>query len=427
MHHFLNFKGFAEAKLDLFEPLTVLIGPNGSGKSNVIEAVELLSFVAQGRPLHEVVDVGSGTPGDLEIRGGLASCPRYGSPLFALGFSASIPFERERNRLRYDIVVQPEPYPRIALEKLIIGGEIMIFETVLKTDMAVSGDIKVRYNNFAQGGKKPIVRVPASRSVLSQYHQFATKNKKFKQCAQVVRIVSVYLSSSFVFDPAPDLMRSYGRIGDRQLTRNGKNLSAVLYSLRHGTEEQQESLERLFGWIKQLPEEPYSDLDFVATKLGDVIFGFKEDGNFVDARSLSNGTLRSLAVLTALETVAEGSRVIIEEFDNGLHPSRVRVLTQALRSCCERRKLNVLVTTHNPATLDCLDSEQLKGVVMCVWDDALESFNLVRLVDVPRYPELMERGRLGDLVTRRVVKDYLSPQFEEKRKGEALKWLEDLG
>lgn len=45
MHYFNNFKGFAQAELDLSQPLTILIGPNGSGKSNVIEAVELLSFI----------------------------------------------------------------------------------------------------------------------------------------------------------------------------------------------------------------------------------------------------------------------------------------------------------------------------------------------------------------------------------------------
>lgn len=39
MHYFKNFKGFYEANIDLFNPLTVLIGPNGSGKSNLIETV----------------------------------------------------------------------------------------------------------------------------------------------------------------------------------------------------------------------------------------------------------------------------------------------------------------------------------------------------------------------------------------------------
>ena len=45
MHQFRDFKGFKQVGIDLLRPFTLLIGPNGSGKTNVIEAIELLSFV----------------------------------------------------------------------------------------------------------------------------------------------------------------------------------------------------------------------------------------------------------------------------------------------------------------------------------------------------------------------------------------------
>lgn len=429
MHHFEDFKGFARAKLDLMEPLTVLIGPNGSGKSNVIEAVELLSFIAQGHPLHEIVDVGRSGSGGLEIRGGLASCPRHGKESFSLGFSARIKFEGDTKRFEYWVKVRPLPHPRIVEEKLYFSHQTMIFETVGGEEPAASGDVRVRYNNFARGGKKPQVPVAASRSVLSQYAEFAQTNKKYRACLRVVQGLMRHLRASFVFNPVPGLMRSYERVSTAQLLRDGSNISAVLYALTKGKKDHSETLDRLLKWIRQLPEEPYQDFDFVHTKLDDVILGFKEGGNgtrFVDARLLSDGTLRSLAVLTALETVEEGSRVVIEEFDNGLHPSRVRILTEALETCCKTRKLNVLVTTHNPATLDSLQPDQIKRVVMCVWDKELGAFNLVTLADLPQYPEILERGRLGDLVTRRIVEQYLSPDFEKARKQEALEWLKSL-
>lgn len=238
-----------------------------------------------------------------------------------------------------------------------------------------------------------------------------------------------YLRSSFVFDPHPNLMRAYERIGNNILSRGGANLSAVLFAMDQGNTEEKETLNRLLGWIKQLPEEPYRAFRFFTTPLNDVIFGLQEgddEDRIVDARLLSDGTLRSLAVLTALETVEPHSRVIIEEFDNGLHPSRVHILSQAIESCCRRRNLNVLVTTHNPATLDALQPEQLDGVVLCAWDNAQQTFKLVRLHDLPRCDELLEQGRLGDLVTRRVIEQYLAPNFEEERKAGALAWLEDL-
>ncbi|MCY3761924.1 MAG: AAA family ATPase, partial [Gemmatimonadetes bacterium] len=205
------------------------------------------------------------------------------------------------------------------------------------------------------------------------------------------------------------------------------NLSAVLYGLSTGDEAQQASLARLLSRIRQLPDEPYEDFSFTTTDLGDVIFGLRErTGYTVDARVLSDGTLRTLAILTALETVQERSRVIVEEFDNGLHPSRVEVLTAAIGEATKQRRLKVLVTTHNPATMNSLTDEQTKGVVLCTWSQTKESADLVELGELPRSDELLERGQLGDLVSRRVVEQYLAPEFEEHQREKVLKWVEAL-
>ena len=39
MHCLTDFKNFARAEVNLFEPLTVLLGRNGSGNTNLIEGV----------------------------------------------------------------------------------------------------------------------------------------------------------------------------------------------------------------------------------------------------------------------------------------------------------------------------------------------------------------------------------------------------
>ncbi|MBF0530218.1 MAG: ATP-binding protein, partial [Deltaproteobacteria bacterium] len=300
----------------------------------------------------------------------------------------------------------------------------MIFETV----EATSEMLLARYNNFSRGGKKPQVAIAANRSVLSQYKDFCKNNYKYDACVELTKNIMEYLRASFIFDPNPKLMRSYERIGNRFLSRNGANLSAVLYALKEGNEEDKMSLNRLLGWIKQLPQEPYQAIDFVTTDLHDVIFKIKESDReeFINARLLSDGTLRTLAVLAALETAEPSSRVIIEEFDNGLHPSRVQMLTQAIQEACDRRKLNVLLTTHNPATLNSLQQSQLEGVVLCAWDPAQHAFSLIRLLDLPRYEELMEQGGLGDVVTRRLIEKYLMPNFEKMHKENVLAWLDSL-
>ena len=421
MHYLRNYKGFADAQIDLFKPFSLLIGPNGSGKSNVIEAIELLSFVARGQPLHEIGDIGRGS-GGLEVRGGLQTCGREGRDRFRLGFSASIELLGGYSYpLLYDVEICTQPYPQIIGEQLKVEDQTL-YETLAKQPDSTSHDLTVRYDDDLSA------QVSSDRSVLSQYREFAASNNpSYEVSLQAVQATISHLQASFVFDPDPKLMHSYERVGDTILKRNGSNLSAVLYGLSTGDAEQQETLQRLLEKIRQLPDEPYQKFDFTLTELKDVIFGFQESSGYkVDARVLSDGTLRTLAILTAFETVAEGSRIVIEEFDNGLHPSRVRVLTEAIAEVAKHRQLNVLVTTHNPATMDFLTQKQLDGVVVCTWDDENGSASLVRLNELPRYDEFLERGRLGDLVTRRVIDQYLAPEFEEQQKKKALAWLESL-
>lgn len=425
MHHLKDYKGFADARIELLQPFSLLIGPNGSGKSNVIEAIELLSFVASGRPLHEIGDVGRGGNG-LQVRGGLQSCGRMGRDRFVLGFVARAKFEYEQELLDFRVEICTRPRPRIAEECLGIGNRTL-YETLPTQQDSPASDIKVRYDNFARGGIKPQARVSSGRSMLSQYQEFSTSNKRLKSCLRLVRIVMAHLQAPFVFDPNPKRMRNYERVGDSILKRDGSNLSAVLYGLSEGDDDQHATLNRLLDGVSQLPDEPFVKFDFTRTDLGDVIFSLRESSGYtVDARVLSDGTLRILAILTAFETVSEGSRIVVEEFDNGLHPSRVGVLTEAIAKVAEKRNLKVLVTTHNPATMNFLTREQLEGVVLCTWDAEKGSANLVRLDQLARYDELLERGRLGDLVARRAIEQHLVPDFEERQRNKVMKWLEDV-
>lgn len=425
MHNLIDFKGFKATSIDLLRPFTLLIGPNGSGKTNVIEAIELLSFVAHGHPLYEIADVGRAATG-IQIRGGLQGCVRMGEDIFALGFTAGIRLHRAFKPVNYALHICTKPHPHILGERLTYDGRT-IYETLFKNPWEASRDLVVKYDNFARGGRKPQTAASSERSVLSQYREIAQKNRNFKECMRLVQIVMHHLQASFVFDPNPKLMHGYERIGNSVLSRDGANLSAVLYALSVGDKAERESLNRLLFQIRQLPNEPYEDFNFTVTDLGDVIFGLREKtGYTVDARSLSDGTLRTLAILTALETVQEGSRVIVEEFDNGLHPSRVGVLTSAIEEAIKRRDLNVLVTTHNPATMNNLTAKQIEGVVLCTWSKEKEAADLVELMHVPRSDELLERGQLGDLVSRRVLEQYVAPEFEEQRRKKMLAWIEAL-
>ena len=435
MHCLADFKNFAYAEIDLFEPLTILLGRNGSGKTNLIESVELLAALAGGVPFNEITDIDRG--GTFEVRGGLRSCMRFGTRSFRLQFNqAYVSFDDERNQaVDYSIEVASHGRHEIRLsaEKLTIGNRVFFDARNHGSEI-----FDVRYDNFSRG-KNPSCQVSAVRSVLSRYEEVIgnsrANNPKRRKSPTTVKSVRDYLRRSFIFDPQPKLMRAYERVDlQPRLLRNGANLSAVLFALHEADDpKQQESLQRITNTIRQIPEEPFARIDFVETSLGDVMAGFvPEDGEgtngerLIDARLLSDGTLRMLAVVTALETIPPGSRIIIEEFDNGLHPSRARLLVQELTRAANRRKLNVLVTTHNPAFMDALDESQMDNVLLCHRDESKGTSGVIRLGDLEVAGTLALRGGMGDFVTSGALERHLAPDFAEKRAQTTREWLESL-
>ena len=455
MHHLINFKNFSDARIDLLKPVTLLIGRNGAGKSNVIEGVELLAELAQGRSLHEISDVGRGGGSTFEIRGGLRNCPRREHARYDpideviepgqlyLKFSAQL----SGVAVEYLISVVAGNSPHIVEERL-TWGERTLFETVDRVNRDNDDIIQVRFDNFAKGGKKPIRAMTAQVSTLSRYDTLPTSDSKMSgQALDVVKAIRSHLKHSYVFDPHPKRMRDYENMGQTQLFRDGANLASVLYSLKllAETDAPAEELKKnrmvaavrqqnarasfdlILQRIRQLPEDSFTDFVFEKTSLGEVGLGFRySDQSVLSSRQMSDGTLRALAILTALETVPTGSRLVVEEIDNGIHPARVKVLMDAVWETAKRRKLNVLATTHNPATLDQLSDEQIKSVVLCFHDPAVGASRLLPIPDLPASESMLEQGRLGELMTQQVLEKHVQPGFEKRRAKQGLAWLDKL-
>lgn len=454
MHHLVNFKNFADAKINLLNPVTLLIGRNGSGKSNVIEGVELLAYLAQGRSVHQISDVGRGSGSTFEIRGGLLSCSRrehegydpddalFHPQSFTLAFDALV----ASVHTRYSITVAVSGKPHILGETLKWGTRVL-FETVSDPKAENPDILPVRFDNFSRGGKKPVRSMAADQSVLSRYESLPTsENDSANQAMTVVRGVRSHLQHAYVFDPNPKLMRNYENVGQTQLFRDGSNLASVLFELERMAsvsekepkgkllgmaaffgKSSRETLTRIRDRIRQLPEDAFTELTFEQTRLGEVGLGFRySDTSVLSARQMSDGTLRALAILTALETVPEGSRLVVEEFDNGIHPARVKTLVDAVWETAKRRHLNVLATTHNPATLDQLDSIQIQGVVLCFHDSTQDASSLLPVSELPAAESMLEQGRLGELMTQQVLERHVQPGFAQKRAEKGLAWLNKL-
>lgn len=426
MHNF-SFKRFNNSSINLFRSVTVLIGRNGAGKSNVIEGVDLLAVLANGIPLHEIRDIGQGF-GKFEIRGGLQGCPRLGQHVFMLGFSAVI---GENEFFDYAITIDPMNTSPIVCSEVLTVGNRQYFTAEIDYKKSL---LDVKYDNFKQG-TNPVITLSPDRSVLSRYAEFVLSEeekgkttKRLRAALSKVRGISVYLEASYVFDPDPKKMRSYERIGSANLLKDASNLSSVLHSLSVGGAENKKKLKEILQIIKQVPEESFDKFEFITTKLNDVILAFteKESGLLLDARLLSDGTLRTLAVLVALHTVDRKSRVVIEEFDNGIHPSRAKMLVDEIWRISSERNLNVLMTTHNPTTLDLLSQQQLSSVVLCYYDQKDKSSKLIELLSIADSDILMETDQLGDLVTKGVLEKFVNKNNDNERKKSAKKWLDKL-
>jgi predicted ATPase len=222
-------------------------------------------------------------------------------------------------------------------------------------------------------------------------------------------------------------MRQYSFVVEKSLKGDGSNLSSVLYDLCEGKDQR----ERVLDFIRALPEQDIRDVGFLETPRKEVMLTLTESfagrDKVWDAGILSDGTLRVLAVAAALLSAPEGSLVIIEEIDNGVHPSRAGVLLENIQGVARGRNVRVLVTTHNPALLDALPTEAIPDVVCCYRDSQEGDSRLIRLEDLKEYPELIAQGPLGQLMTKGILDRYLKDRTSsEQRRVKAREWLKSL-
>ena len=97
-------------------------------------------------------------------------------------------------------------------------------------------------------------------------------------------------------------------------------------------------------------------------------------------------------------------RIVIEEIDNGVHPSRAGELVKALCELGRKRHIDVLCTTHNPVLIDSLGVDMLPFIsyVSRSADDGASKVEPVE--DVRNITKLMSSNTVGELI----VKDKLS-------------------
>jgi len=248
----------------------------------------------------------------------------------------------------------------------------------------------------------------------------------------------------------PSALRKTDEINaSSHLTINGAHLPANLYRLSQ------------ISVVNTKNQEPVVDPDFIysqianrlATLIGDVSKVWVDrdnkreiltlqvtgiDGTNHPARSLSDGTLRFLALsVLELDVTAQGL-ICLEEPENGIHPERIPAMLHLLQDIAtdadepvdETNPLRqVIVNTHSPAVVSKVLDDSLLVAEMRedIWDDQrFKKVSFSCLSDTwrakaPEKPSIVSKGKLMA---------YLNPaspsQTKEKRRPRRVADRDDL-
>lgn len=408
-----NWKSYQKASLHI-DPLSVLVGTNASGKSNALDALLLLNRVASGAMLTSALK-GDGT--QPPVRGGVEWAARQPGSVFALGVVCRADeltdyeyrLEGRITESRCDL--NSEQLTRVKYRpgkdgqrKSPAGPGIKL----LRTDACIenSPTITARLYNEKQGTPRQLSRANA---VL-----FQLVGQKLRQEIQdgVAEVVSA-LRDIFILDPIPSHMRRFSPLSDK-LEPDAWNIAGVLAALPKEKEKEIEAV--LTQYASQLPERDIQRVyaETVGKFNSDAMLYCEErwldQGSppTVDARGMSDGTLRFLAILTALLTRPQASLLVIEEVDNGLHPSRARLLLDMLKAVGTKRGVDVLVTTHNPALLDAMGTEMVPFITVANRDPSTGYSVLTLLEDIAQLPKLLAQGPIGRLSSQGLIEKSIS-------------------
>lgn len=436
-----NFKSYKEATLPL-SSLTLLIGANASGKSNAIEAFRFLSWVAGGERLSTLKNRVNDS--DKVVRGSVKDLAFNSMDQFSLIFQLEEDFEYEgvfevsSNSIELKSEVIRSREDKVFILKSLIYPYFSEFSKFYSIDLVDAvNEIAKRnngLNNFLSSNLNDQITIYKNKdSDISEFlmvdkhtaildHLEEGKNKAWDDFDNIRE----FLKQSFFFDFVPNNMR-IDSIADNILRPDGSNIAGVLYNIC----EEAKNKSKLLLLVKSLPEQDITDIKFYKDHRGRIEFALVESfGSTSVERTmdlLSDGTLKVLGIAAALLSVPEGSTVVIEEIDNSIHPTQAHIILSLLRQYAEERKLNLLLSTHNPALMDALPDEALADVVFCYRDPQEGDSKLMRLGDLDDYLGLVAQGTLGDLVTQGIVERFVKhPITSEQRKKQALDWLNQL-
>ena len=396
--HIRGYKSLEDVEVSLSQ-LVVLFGPNAAGKSNLLDALQLLSKLGTSRTVKEAFDP-----------------PYRGKPLesFTIG-QKGIKGLLEQERLSFSIEADlnlsdavVETVNRQILEMRRPHGEVeskgrsklpaRVRERDLRYRIEVemlprSGVLRVADEYLAAlnskgeptGKRKPFLERQGTRihlrhegqahptyydryldhSILSMPHY----PPHYPHLAAARRELESWLF--FYFEPR-ERMRAANPVKEvRHIGLMGEELAAFLNTMKATDEKQFRGVEKALHAL--MPN--IDGIEVEVSDLGEVELRLKEGGVAIPARVLSEGTLRMLGLL-ALTGVDDAPALIgFEEPENGVHPRRIQLIAELLKTQETLRQTQHIITTHSPILPDLLEDDSLFAVRRLNGQTRIDSFS----------------------------------------------------
>ncbi|MCB9567333.1 MAG: AAA family ATPase [Myxococcales bacterium] len=352
-----GFKSFREVEDFKLERRNVLIGANGAGKSNFIEFFRMLRALALDG-LQEYINQRGGGDGFL-----------YQGPQLTREIAAQLDFGQNR----FSFKLHPT-----------VSGDLIVHEVGTYWDGYPHWSVSRRSSpeaNITAWKDDSSVMWPKSRS----------------REAHVYEAISSWIVYHFHDTSMTAPMRRDADAPDyRELRAQGENLAPFLAHLR---DQHPDRYQRIRETIQIIA--PFFD-DFlleVRTKGPREVLRleWRQKGSTFPFQPwhLSDGTIRFIALTTALLQPAPPTTIVIDEPELGLHPVALRVLAALIHEASERTQL--VISTQSPGLVDHFDPEDIVVV------DRENGASTLRRLDPADLERWLEDYTLGDLIEKNVI------------------------
>ena len=380
--HIRGYKSLEEVEVRLSQ-LVVLFGPNAAGKSNLLDALQLLSKLGTSRTLKEAFDppyrgkpLESFTIGQKGIKGLLkqerlsfsieadlnlsdAVVETVNRQILEMRRPSGEVESKERSKLPTRVRERDLRY-RIEVEMLPRSGVLRVADEYLAA-LNSKGEPTGRRKPFLERQDERIHLRHEGQAHPTYYDRYLDHSilsmphypPHYPHLAAARRELESWLF--FYFEPR-ERMRAANPVKEvRHIGLMGEELAAFLNTMKATDAKQFRGVEKALHAL--MPN--IDGIEVEVSDLGEVELRLKEGGVAIPARVLSEGTLRMLGLL-ALTGVDDAPALVgFEEPENGVHPRRIQLIAELLKTQETLRQTQYIVTTHSPILPDLLADSSL--------------------------------------------------------------------